>query len=60
MKGKTIFKGKNCKLVTDNGFVIYGIVKDIDDVGFLFETTTATSYYTWDNITSIVISNGGN
>ena len=53
---KTIFKGKFCKLVTDNGFVIYGIVKDIDDIGFLFETDTTTSYYTWDNICSVVIA----
>ena len=55
---KHFFKHKFCKLVTDNGFVIYGTVVDIDDTGFFFKTEQTTSYYTWDNIRSLVPTNG--
>ena len=52
--GREIFKGKYCKLVTDNGFVIYGVVTETDDNGFFFQTNRATSYYNWNGIKGLV------
>ena len=51
---KTLFKDKYCKLVTDNGFVLYGTVIDADSDGFLFETDKGTSFFAWTKITSLV------
>jgi hypothetical protein len=51
---KVFFKDKNCKLVTDNGYVLYGKVTDVDNNGFFFETDETTSYYSWISIRSLV------
>jgi len=56
---KLFFKSKYCKVVLDNGFVIYGVVDDVDDTGFFFTTKDFTSYMTWTSIRSIVEHRGG-
>ena len=41
---------KYCKLVQNNGFILNGTVRDIDNFGILFETTQKTSFIGWANI----------
>lgn len=51
---KQYFKGKYCKLVLDNDFVLYGYVQDIDDEGLYFKTDKGTAYQKWSGVKSIV------
>jgi sRNA-binding regulator protein Hfq len=44
------FLNKQCKLVLNNGFVLYGIVKGIDQYGIIFETKQKTTYQSFLNI----------
>jgi sRNA-binding regulator protein Hfq len=44
------FLNRNCKLVLTNGFVLYGIVKGIDQYGIIFETRQKTTYQSFFNI----------
>ena len=55
---KTIFKGKFCKLVLDDGFCLYGVVLDLDQDGLYFRTDNGTSYIAWKNVKSLVERKG--
>lgn len=41
---------KKCKLVLNNGFILYGLVKGVDQYGITFETKQKTSYQSFLNI----------
>jgi len=57
MNMKEQFLNKYCKLVTDNGYVLYGTVTEADDDGFIFKTNTKISFFNWSAIRSIVEAN---
>jgi len=47
------FLNKNCKVVLDDGFVLYGLVRDIDQFGITFETKQKTSFISFMKIKEI-------
>ena len=50
MKVDSCILGKNCRLEFDNGFILNGIAKDMNDFGVLFETAQKTSFIAWIKI----------
>jgi sRNA-binding regulator protein Hfq len=44
------FLNKNCKLILNNGFVLYGVVVGIDQYGIVFKTEKKESYQSFLNI----------
>ena len=57
---KELFFNKKCKLEKKSGFFLIGIVKDIDEIGIIFETVQSTSFVSWDEIKELLLLNGGN
>jgi hypothetical protein len=52
------FLNKKVKLVLNSGFVLYGLVRDIDTFGITFETTQKTSYIAFCNIKEMSLDAG--
>jgi len=52
------FLNKQCKLVLNNGFVLYGTVVGIDQYGLIFKTEKKESYQSFLNIRELSIDNG--
>jgi len=57
MKANSSFLNKTCTLSFKSGFVIDGIVVDIDCFGILFKTTQKTSFVSWDSIAELTPKN---
>jgi len=49
------FLNKYCKLVLNNGFVLYGTVIDLDIYGLLFETKQKTAWHAFANIRELAL-----
>lgn len=52
---KEIFLNKQCKLTYLSGFVLEGIVIDIDEAGITFQTTQRTSFISWTTIKDLQV-----
>ena len=52
------FLNKKCKLVYISGFVLDGIVTDVNDAGITFKTTQKTSFVNWHVIRDLSIIEG--
>jgi hypothetical protein len=52
----TEFLNKHCKLTYQTGFVIDGIVTDIDAIGITFKTERQTAFISWSSIRDIKLS----
>jgi len=50
---KSLVLGKHCKVDFKDNFVLEGEVLDVDDYGFVLETTQRTSYIAWTAIKTI-------
>ena len=50
---KIILLDKNCRLVQTNGFMLDGVVTDLDPYGVMFQTKQKTSFIAWANIREI-------
>jgi len=50
---KSLFLNKRCKVHYITGFILEGIVKDIDDNGFIFETNQSTSFISWHSVRDV-------
>jgi len=61
MKEDKHILNKPCKLEFTNGFILNGIVKDMNDFGVLFETSQKTSFVAWIKIKELtpIINHGG-
>jgi len=54
MREEDSFLNKSCKLVKNDGFILHGLVKAINDNGVFFQTDQKTSFINWCNIREIV------
>ena len=54
MNKKEIFLGKKCQVTYNTGFVLKGIIKDIDEAGIVLETEQKTSFISWNSIRDII------
>lgn len=52
------FLNKKCKVVLSSGFVLYGIINDIDTFGIVLETEQKMSYLTFSAIQEISPDDG--
>jgi hypothetical protein len=52
------FLNKKCKLVYLTGFVLDGIVTDVNKAGITFKTTQKTSFISWNVIRDLSIIDG--
>jgi len=59
MDRKSIFIDKRCKLVRDDGFVLYGIPRDITTTYVTFETDQKTSMIGFSSIRELSLIDGG-
>ena len=48
------FINKNCKLVKNDGFILNGLIREINDNGVFFQTEQKTSFINWSNIREII------
>jgi hypothetical protein len=53
------FLNKRCKLVYLTGFVLEGIVTDINDAGITFKTAQKTAFINWHVIRDVSLVDGG-
>jgi len=54
-----LFLDKRCRITYLNGFVLEGIVRDIDNYGIVFETSQKTSFIAWQTIRDVQPLEGG-
>lgn len=54
-----LFLNKKCKLEKKSGFFLIGKVKDIDNLGIIFETAQSTSFVSWTEIKELLLLNEG-
>jgi len=47
---KTHFLNKVCRVTYLSGFILNGVVTDIDDAGIMFQTPQETSFICWNAI----------
>jgi len=50
---RSLILGKHCKVDLKGDFVLEGEVLEVDDYGFVLETSQKKSYITWSSIKSI-------
>lgn len=48
------FLNKRVKLTYQNGFILDGIITDVNDYGVMFKTPQKTSFISWMNVREIV------
>ncbi|MCK5260694.1 MAG: hypothetical protein KAJ44_00765 [Thermoplasmatales archaeon] len=56
MREETVSKfiGKYVKIVKTDGFILYGIIEEVDDNSILFTTDQRTSLLSFDIISAII------
>jgi len=54
MEKNSILVNKNSILVKKDGFILHGVVRDINNAGVFFETNQKTSFISFDNIRELV------
>jgi len=59
MKGDKSLLNKYCTLEFRNGFLLDGLVVDINEFGIVFETSQKTSFISWYNIKELVPKDKG-
>ena len=53
MKETVSFLNKKVKLAYTNGFVLEGVIVDVDTYGVMLKTTQKTSFISWQTIRDI-------
>ena len=53
------FLNKNCKLVLENDFVLFGKPTEIDTTGVVFQTRQKTSFIAWTNVKELSLDDRG-
>ena len=48
-----LFLNKRCKITYISGFVLEGIIEDLDDKGIILKTSQKTSFISWNSIRDV-------
>jgi len=59
MKANRKFLNRKCRLTYNTGFMLHGVVRDLNDFGVMFETTQKTSFIAWNVIRELVPEENG-